>query len=308
MQQQVALTVAGIGATLLCFLGATHLGPAGAMLNFLTPFPICYLGLRFGIKNGVLAVLAVGIALGSLIPLHSLMAYFGLFGLSSLLMPVLLKGRVAWDRAIAITVLGVMAVSMLTVAAYLMGSDESAGTLIDQYLQAETELAMQAYQDAGLSGSQLEQMGEVASQVADFIRGTFFGLYMAGALAVQLVTLLLLQRMKAEHYRIEGVKFARWRLPAALIWLLILAGFGMLVPQEHVQLVARNSLAVLLPIYFLQGLAVVANFLQRKAYPPALKGMIYVMLFIFNPLPLIVTGVGVFDLWVDFRRPRKKDF
>jgi uncharacterized protein YybS (DUF2232 family) len=91
-----------------------------------------------------------------------------------------------------------------------------------------------------------------------------------------------------------------------LIWVLILAGFGMLVPQDAVVTVARNALAVLLPVYFLQGLAVVNSFLLRKAYPPILKGMIYLMVFIFNPLPLIVTGVGVFDLWIDFRRPRKK--
>jgi uncharacterized protein YybS (DUF2232 family) len=72
-------------------------------------------------------------------------------------------------------------------------------------------------------------------------------------------------------------------------------------------LIGRNLLAVLLPLYFLQGLSVVSSFLQRKTYPPVLKGMIYLMVFILNPLPLIITGVGVFDLWVDFRRPRKKN-
>ncbi len=105
----------------------------------------------------------------------------------------------------------------------------------------------------------------------------------------------------------SGTPFAEWRLPGGLIWFLILSGFTLLVPVEQVALLGRNLLAVLLPLYFLQGLAVVSSFLQRKAYPAAVKGLIYAMLVIFNPLPLIITGVGVFDLWIDFRRPRKKD-
>ena len=307
MQQQAALTIGGVVVTLLCFLGATHLGPAGAMLNFLTPLPISYLGMRFGLRTGIFAVLSVGLVIGLLIPFHSLVAYFGMFGMSSLLLPWLLKRQIAWDLAVAVTVVAVTTAALVFFVSYLLVSSESPGALIDQYLQAELEMAMQAYQDAGLSGSQLEEMGEIARQVADFIKSTFFGLYMAGAIAVQLLTLFLLQRLKKEYYNISGIPFAGWRVPAPLIWILILTGFGMLVPQEHLQLVARNCLAVLLPLYFIQGLAVVSSFLQRKAYPPVLKVMIYVMVFIFNPLPLIVTGVGIFDLWIDFRRPRKKD-
>ncbi len=71
--------------------------------------------------------------------------------------------------------------------------------------------------------------------------------------------------------------------------------------------VGRNPVAVLLPLYFLQGLAVVSNFLQRKPYPPIVRGLIYLLVFVLNPMPLVITGVGVFDLWIDFRRPRKKD-
>lgn len=307
MQQQIGLTVAGIVATLLCFLGATHLGPVGAMLNFLTPLPVCYLSLRFGMRTGYVTVVSVGLALSLLIPFYSLIAYFGLFGFSSLLLPWLLQRRVIWDLSVALTVIAVTTAALFFVTAYLLISGEPFGVLIDQYLQAEIELAMQTYQDAGLSEEQLGQMAEIARQVADFIRKTFFGLYVAGTLAVQLLTLSLLQRFKGKSYRIAGASFASWRLPAILIWFLILSGFGVLVPQEHLHLIARNSLVVLLPLYFLQGLAVVNSFLQRKAYPPVLKGMIYLMVFIFNPLPLIVTGVGVFDLWIDFRRPRKKD-
>ena len=35
------------------------------------------------------------------------------------------------------------------------------------------------------------------------------------------------------------------------------------------------------------------SFLRRKTYPPAIKGLIYLLLLILNPLPIIITSVGV---------------
>ncbi|MDX2480264.1 MAG: DUF2232 domain-containing protein, partial [Desulfuromusa sp.] len=136
---------------------------------------------------------------------------------------------------------------------------------------------------------------------------SFYGLFVAGVLAIQFLCLALLQRLKKNYYQISGSPFASWRLPAGLIWALIISGFAMFAPVEQLALVGRNLLAILLPLYFLQGLAVVSSFLQRRAYPPVFKGLVYALLFILNPLPMIITGVGVFDLWIDFRRPRNKD-
>jgi uncharacterized protein YybS (DUF2232 family) len=123
---------------------------------------------------------------------------------------------------------------------------------------------------------------------------------------VQTFSLLLLQRLKGNWYQISGSPFATWRLPSGLIWVLIAAGFSLLAPVDAISLVGRNLLVVLLPLYFFQGMAIVNNFLRKKTYPPLVKGLIYLLLLIFNPLPIIITCVGVFDLWIDFRRPRQK--
>jgi uncharacterized protein YybS (DUF2232 family) len=80
----------------------------------------------------------------------------------------------------------------------------------------------------------------------------------------------------------------------------------LLAPLDAVSLIGRNLLVILLPLYFFQGMAVVNSFLQKKTYSPLVKGLIYLLLTIFNPLPIIITCVGVFDLWIDFRRPRQK--
>ena len=68
-----------------------------------------------------------------------------------------------------------------------------------------------------------------------------------------------------------------------------------------------NLLVVLLPVYFLQGLAVVSFFLQRREVSPLMRALSYMILFALNPFQLIVAGIGVFDLWIDFRKPRVKN-
>jgi uncharacterized protein YybS (DUF2232 family) len=304
--EAVVYSIAGVGVTLLLLLSSHWLGPLGAFTSMLAALPTCYLVMRFGVPTGLTVVALSALALTQLVDLTAVINYLGLYAVPALLLPSLLRRFWPWDLALLVSGLVTLLVAGILLLSYVQISGQEIGPLVDRYLQAEVDVAMQAYQGGGFSASQLSDLKEVAIQVAEFIRKTFVGLYAAGVLVVHLVTLGLLQRFKRERFQIAGTVFAQWRLPALLIWLLIAAGFALLVPWPPVSLTGRNLLAVLLPLYFVQGLAVVCCFVQRKSWPPALKGLVYVLVFLLNPLPLVVTGVGVFDLWVDFRRPRKK--
>jgi len=305
--QAVLLTAGGIGVTLVLLMGGSWLGPAGAMFNLLTPVAAVYLGMRFGPTASMVVVAVISLLLLQLAPINSLAAYIGLFGTGSLLLPILLRRQLPWDRAVFFSALGAAAVMVVMIIAAVVADGSDLNTVIGKLVQSEVDQAMQIYRDSGFTAAQLQNMQGIIEQIGQLIRQTFYGLFLAGVLSIQLLSLLFLQWLKKDDYQISGVPFARWRLPVILIWVLIGSGFAMLAPLPWISLSGQNLLAVLLPLYFLQGLAVVSSFLQRKKIPPFLKGMIYLMVFILNPLPLIITGVGVFDLWVDFRRPRKKD-
>jgi uncharacterized protein YybS (DUF2232 family) len=307
MKGQVALfTAAGIGVTLLCLLGLGWIGPSGAFLNLLTPMAAAYLSMRFGLRTGIIVVAVTSLLLLQLATTYTLVAYLGMFGIGSLLLPLCLRQKLPWDRAVLYATLGsaIATALMVLVAVVVTGTDLQA--LINQIIQAEVDQAMQIYRDSGFTESQLLEMQKITDKLAEFIGSSFYGLYLAAVLSVQSLCLLVLQRLKKNWYQISGTSFAQWRLPAGLIWFLIVAGFSLFVPFDPVALSGRSLLMVLLPLYFLQGMAVVNSFLQRKAYPPLVKGLIYLLLLVLNPLPIIVTSVGVFDLWIDFRRPRQK--
>jgi uncharacterized protein YybS (DUF2232 family) len=66
-------------------------------------------------------------------------------------------------------------------------------------------------------------------------------------------------------------------------------------------------LVILLPVYFLQGLAVIDCFFRRKSFSPVIRTIGYLLVTLVNPLPMLVTGIGVFDMWADFRKPREPE-
>lgn len=304
--QSALLTAAGIGITLLCLLGISWLGSAGTFLNLLTPLAAAYLSMRFGLRAGIVVVVVTGALLLQLATTYTLLAYLGIFGVGSLLLPLFLRQQLPWDRAVLYTTIGSAAVTAVMMLIAVAAAGINIQTLIDQMIQVEVDQAMQIYRNSGFSESQLQNMQQIVDGLGEFIGKSFYGLYLASILAVQTFCLLLLQRLKGSWYQISGAPFAYWRLPAGLIWMLIAAGFMLLLPVEVVSSVGRNVLVVLLPLYFLQGMAVVNNFLQKKTYPPLVKGLIYLLLLILNPLPIIITCAGIFDLWIDFRRPRQK--
>ncbi len=304
--QSVVLTAAGIGVTLLCLLGATWIGPVGAFINLLTPLAVAYLSMRFGLRAGIVIVVVTSALLVQLANVNTVCAYIGIFGVGSLLLPWLLRQRVSWDRAVLYATIGSVIATAIMMLFVVISSGINIQTLIDQMIQAEVDQAMQIYRDTGFTETQLQDMQQLIGGMAGFIGQHFYGIYLTSLLAIQASCLLLLQRFKGNSYQISGTPFVSWRLPSGLIWVLIVAGMFLLLPLESVSLVGRNLLVVILPLYFLQGMAVVGSFMQKKGYPPIVKGLIYALLLILNPLPIIITCAGVFDLWIDFRRPRQK--
>ncbi len=304
--QSVLFTAAGIGVTLLCLLGASWIGPFGSFLNLLTPVAAAYVSMRFGLRAGIVIVVVTSALLQQLATTYTLAAYIGIFGAGSLLLPAFLRRRIPWDRSVLYATAGAAIVTVVMILAAVAATETSLHVLLDQMVQTEVQQAMQIYQDTGFNEAQLQEMQQVVDGMAGFIRQNFYGLYGVSLLFIQVLSLLLLQGFRKNSYRISGPPFSQWRVPAPLIWLLIATGFSLLIPVDSVALVGRNILIVLLPLYFLQGMAVVNSFLQKKPYPPLAKGLIYLLLLILNPLPIIITCAGVFDLWIDFRRPRQK--
>jgi uncharacterized protein YybS (DUF2232 family) len=69
--------------------------------------------------------------------------------------------------------------------------------------------------------------------------------------------------------------------------------------------IALNLLLVIGAYYFAQGLAVIGFFFHKNKVPRFLRGLTYVLIVFQQIFTLLVVGLGLFDLWGDFRRLSK---
>ena len=298
--------VAAAIVTLLLMIAAGAAGPAGLFLNLLLSLPVAYLVMRCGPAAGGVAVALVGFGLWWGGDPTALGSYLLQFGLGSLLLPFLLRRGIGWDRAVALTVLVTVAVCALALAGYASWSGTTLHGLVEGYVTSELDKAMTIYQSADLPADQLGEFRQLAEGAGAFLLRAYPALAAVVSGLVQMLTLFLLAALSRGNYLVPGPLFRHWRASELLIWPLIAGGFGGAFAKGIPQDVAINLLTVLLPVYFLQGLAVVSYFFVRKGISPLFRGIGYLLVTVLNPLPLIVTGIGVFDLWADFRKPRIK--
>jgi hypothetical protein len=99
--------------------------------------------------------------------------------------------------------------------------------------------------------------------------------------------------------------FAEEAVPDHLVWSVIAGGLLLASRQSELERMGVNLLIVLTPLYAIQGLAVFRFFFLRVRVPRLLQVLGF-GLFAMQPLLLVaVAGVGLSDLWIDFRKIRQ---
>ena len=102
-------------------------------------------------------------------------------------------------------------------------------------------------------------------------------------------------------------EFIWFRNPDALVWLLIVAGFAMMIENRMVADAALNLLVVTIFLYFVQGMAIIVHFYKRFTVPRFARGMFYLVLVLQPYLAGVVAALGIFDIWGDFRTPKQQE-
>jgi uncharacterized protein YybS (DUF2232 family) len=96
-----------------------------------------------------------------------------------------------------------------------------------------------------------------------------------------------------------------WKAPESLVWVLIASAILVLISDGFWYWAWLNLLVILGLIYFFQGVAVAAYWLQKINAPHFLGIVFFSLLVLEYRLGLLVAAAGLFDMWLDFRRPKK---
>ena len=162
-------------------------------------------------------------------------------------------------------------------------------------------------QKAG-SAVQSEIIRKYSSQIVSSIYYLTPSLIFIFGILVAAVNIIVARRLfKVGHLLKHIHNIASFKVPDILVWIVIGSGVMFFIDQYFSgigwpKFLAGNVAIVLFGLYFWQGAAVLAHFVQ-KLRAPILKMAIYIMIILFfQTIGIILVGLGLADIWVDFRR------
>jgi len=288
-------------ATTLLFLSGVLLPFCGPLIVLLTPQP----GLRLVAHGRPFSVLALtgvvtaGVALVAGIPAAVLYALA--FGLPTTMLPILL-GR-DWSLEVTIGCATAIVAVALFVAALCIGSPAELFTAMQQSIDQVRAEAVHMYGRAGLAPDVVRELEQGSARLIELVLRLTPALFVLSIAAMVLLNLELLRRSQRAHGAAPVFgDLTRWKCPPELVWLLIASGYGTFLVNGAAQWVAANVFAVLLAVYFCQGLVIAEFYMRRWRSPFWVVGLVYLFIVVEWLLATGVTLLGVFDLWADFRR------
>jgi uncharacterized protein YybS (DUF2232 family) len=297
-----------VAATVILTISGIVIPPAGVALLPFVPLPVLSFGMRYGKRLGI-AVLAVAFLLFLLFAGKELaFIYFIFAAMTSLLFGIL--GRV---RVIEWLVLGSASVLFAATAGFLLYLYGSWSAMVQDLRGSLTEhlaAAMRVHERMGFTQESVDLIKERMPAITEAILQILPALVFISFSLIVLLNVLFLSRRfpdrRGEWLSLDNLR--EWHAPEPLVWVLIACGFALFIPgAEFLQTAAVNILLVIGACYFFQGLAIVAYFFQKSRVPYFLRMVTYVLIVFQQVFTLLVVGLGLFDLWGDFRRLKKKD-
>lgn len=293
-----------LGALLLGFLGAQVNPLAYLLVGVLAPLPVLVSARR----SGELAALGVALAAVAIIfSLHPALEtiWENLGFLNLLLMGVVLSSLQC--RGVAAPQAIMMTVAALTVGTLLVFLGQAVYLGISPH-------DLLAQKSAELMDTVRKVMGDPAGGASDLVPGVapaqleallqhlLPGLLVTNmALVAWLNVVLSREIISLLGWGKTDPPLYHWAAPEWLIFVLLGAGFLILVPVSGARFFGMNLLMVVAMLYFCQGVAVVATWFHRLGLPRLLRMIGYPLLFL-NPFCFLIITLGLLDLWLDFRR------
>jgi uncharacterized protein YybS (DUF2232 family) len=301
----IGAVVKGSLLTIALFLIYSTVPFLGAFAGIFVPLPCVYYFLKYSRVTGYAIVLLMFLFL-FLLDTSSVLQYLILCVTCSLFLPDFLVRGKGSIRALFYTVglNAVLVACLATLAIVLFGVD------LDGHMRKTINDAMsqvgEAYRQSGLSGQELQVLEDGLRVTEKFIVRIYpsFLLIFLGILVGS--NIIMLQRMSSLLGKdISFDTFSRYRNPDFLVWLLIVAGFTLLADGTVLANIALNVLVVLYCLYFVQGVAVSIWFAKKLKISRVLQVIFYALLALQPLLTVLVAIIGLSDLWIDYRAPKK---
>jgi uncharacterized protein YybS (DUF2232 family) len=306
--ETIAKFLLATASTVLLFVGGVMIPPVGLALFPFVPQPVVSFGIIHGAMSGMGVVVS---ALAVLLMWGGEELAFGYFIFALLIgLLFLLLGRIRILEALVLGIAAVVFATFSSVLFYLYGSWQAIFHEMRENLNKSLISAVEMHEKMGFPQESIAVLKERAPQIAETLLELLPATAFVAVGLVVLFNVVFLCRRFPEK-RAQWLSLAslhEWKAPDCFIWGVIVSGFAMFIPGvEPLRSLAANLLLVFGACYFFQGLAIIAFYLNKNRIPRFVRGVVYMFIVFQQIFTLLVVGLGLFDLWIDFRRLKKQD-
>ena len=304
--RRVAKDIAtGTVITLFIFAVTSFLPILGFFCALFIPLPTLFYRSKLGRHNGVIVPIAALVVMAAVL---GGVALDLVFFLELLLLGFMLGEFLAMDLSVEKTILytcgSVLLSGLLGLVVYSNVSSTGISVLVSGYIAKNLELTLALYESMGVSEESLVQLSNSLEQIQYVLVRIVPAMVISSTLFVGWINLLMAKGLLTAR----GIFFPdfgtlnHWKAPDALIWLLIGCGGLLLIPGSSLKMLGLNGLLIVLTVYFLQGIAVVSYYFEKKQFPRALRLFLYSLIALQQFILLLIIGLGLFDMWLNFRK------
>jgi uncharacterized protein YybS (DUF2232 family) len=295
------------GIFLVIILVAFIAPPLGMIVGMLTPVPLILVYLQRGKVTGLITISAVALALLFLVGPELAIAFVTAYGLMAAAMAESTRLSFSFEKILLISALVPAILTLVLLFAGLAGKEGSSMKALEDTFKETAKSYIQILEKSGETPENLAAFRKSVEEAVPTIARIFPSFILISTLVGAVINFLAVRYLWLRFYSrkyFDGMDVSRWMLPDVIVWVLIASVGSIFFGPGVSQVLGMNLAIVLVFLYFLQGLSVVTHILKKKAFPK----WVWIIVFILIPLnPMffgLVVGMGLFDIWADFRKIR----
>ncbi len=228
------------------------------------------------------------------------------YGVMAFILGETVRFRLPIEKCIIFTALGSAFMSAVVLSFAFSTEEVSLEEFIQEQVQVHVKQSAETFKTMGNKPEDQAAFEKILNRIADLLAIAYPSFIFVGSLFGALVNYSVSRyfwRRQTNAYPFFEEKFNSWVLQENFIWAFIAsAGIVWFVPEGSLFGIGINGLIICLAVYVLQGLAIAFHFLESKSVPNFLWVLLVAFVFSQPILIGLLVGLGVFDLWADFRK------
>ena len=304
-----ALTETAIITSLMVIFGLVGLYFFNIIV-ILYPIPFIVLGVRHGTRYNILSLAISSLILGIFTNIILGIFLFVFFGFMAITLSYMLKRKFKASQILLFTAGGLFICILLTLALFNLITGTSLLSDIQIVIDQIIEISYDEVKDMGFSNYEQEEIKEMIKAFYEYFILLMPFMIISGSLFVAYINFWLsgVALRRLGNTTIEFPKFKIFSLPSNIILGTVVIIIGTILIRYlemlYYETILLNVVALLIFVFFLQGLAVLVFFLDKLKINKFFK-LIFLVLAIINVFLIILIAIaGFVDALLDFRKIR----